>query len=150
MKCATSMFCVYIQSTVCLCVSCGHLVDYVLPIFDEGESALATVCILSEVEGSCSSPQIQLPQRFSDCHFCLSTTVQVLNASTHTHIHTLARWLVFTHPLITIFLICQIVNMQIFCVVCQWYKMRETPLHVVIWNFIDQLSLPNSLIIKCY
>lgn len=71
----------YLFVSVCLCV---YLVNYILPILNEGESAPAAVCILSEVEGSCSSPQIQLPQRFSDCHFRLSTTVQVLNTITHT------------------------------------------------------------------
>lgn len=83
--CTTRWLCVYLHSifvSVCLCV---YLVNYILPILDEGESAFAAVCIFSEVKGSRSPPQIHLPQCLPDCYFCLRTTVQVLKASTHIH-----------------------------------------------------------------
>ena len=43
----------YLLVAMCLCV---YLVDYILPVLDEGESAAATVRVLGEAEGSCSSP----------------------------------------------------------------------------------------------
>ena len=61
--------------SVCTCV---YLVDYILPVLDEGESAAAAVCVLGKVEGSCSAPQIQFPQCFSDCYLRLGTAVQIL------------------------------------------------------------------------
>lgn len=69
-----------------LCVLHIYLVDNILPVLDEGESAPTAVCVLSEGEGSCSSPQIQLPQSFSDRHLRLSTTVQILyQCAPHAH-----------------------------------------------------------------
>lgn len=68
----------------CICVKpdvlglvglCIYLVDYVLPVFDEGQSASAAACVLSEVEGRGSSPQVQLSQCFSDGHLRLGTAV---------------------------------------------------------------------------
>lgn len=77
------------QLSWCLFFMCApyiYLVDNILPVLDEGESAPTAVCVLSEGEGSCSSPQIQLPQSFSDRHLRLSTTVQILyQCAPHAH-----------------------------------------------------------------
>lgn len=62
-----------------------YLVDYILPVLDQIESAAAVICVFCEGEGCCSSPQIQLPQCLSDCHLSLGTAVQVLNANPQTH-----------------------------------------------------------------
>lgn len=73
--------CVFLYSEyVCACVCLGrvYLVNYILPVLDEGDSAFAAVCVFSEVKCSRGSPQIQLSQRFPDGYFRLGTTVQVL------------------------------------------------------------------------
>lgn len=70
--------CLYSEYVACVCLGRVYLVNYILPVLDEGESAFAAVCVLSEVKCSRGSPQIQLSQSFPDGYFCLGTTVQVL------------------------------------------------------------------------
>lgn len=79
-----------VESLFCLFV---YLVNYIFPVLDELEAALVAVCVFSQVEGSCSSPQFQFSQRLSDCHFALSPIVQVLKANTRTKMEHEIVWL---------------------------------------------------------